>query len=62
MIYWESLQRKKHLAVVDEYGGTSRIVILENVIEEILGDINDNLVYSKIDKNNYIFDGKITKQ
>lgn len=58
--------RKNHLAiVVDEYGGTSGLVTLEDVIEEIVGDINDefdddDLSYSKIDVNNYIFDGKTT--
>lgn len=59
-------ERKNHLAiVVDEYGGTSGIVTLEDVIEEIVGDIHDefdddDISYSKIDANNYIFDGKIT--
>lgn len=58
--------RKNHLAiVVDEYGGTSGIVTLQDVIEEIVGDINDefdddDLQYSKIDSNNYIFEGKTT--
>ena len=58
--------RKNHLAiVVDEYGGTSGLVTLEDVIEEIVGDINDefddeDLHYSKIDVNNYIFEGKTT--
>ncbi|WP_438972842.1 gliding motility-associated protein GldE [Polaribacter sp.] len=58
--------RKNHLAiVVDEYGGTSGLVTLEDVIEEIVGDINDefdddDLQYSKIDVNNYIFEGKTT--
>ena len=58
--------RKNHLAiVVDEYGGTSGLVTLEDVIEEIVGDINDefdddDLSYSKIDENNYIFEGKTT--
>lgn len=58
-------ERKNHLAiVVDEYGGTSGLVALEDVIEEIVGDISDefddeDLSYSKIDNNNYVFDGKI---
>lgn len=62
----EFQEMKKHLAiVVDEYGGTSGIVTLEDVIEEIVGDINDefddeDLTYSKVDENNYIFEGKIT--
>lgn len=62
----EFQEKKKHLAVVvDEYGGTSGIVTLEDVIEEIVGDINDefdddDLTYSKLDENNYIFEGKIT--
>jgi gliding motility-associated protein GldE len=57
-------EKKNHLAiVVDEYGGTSGLVTLEDVIEEIVGDINDefdddDLSYSKIDENNYIFEGK----
>ena len=60
----EFQEKKNHLAiVVDEYGGTSGIVTLEDVIEEIVGDINDefddfDITYSKIDHNNYIFEGK----
>ena len=56
---------KSHLAfVVDEYGGTSGLVSLEDVIEEIVGDISDefddeNINYSKIDDKNYLFEGKI---
>lgn len=62
----EFQDKKNHLAVVvDEYGGTSGIVTLEDVIEEIVGDISDefddeDLIYSKLDDFTYIFEGKTT--
>lgn len=61
----EFQSKKSHLAiVVDEYGGTSGLVSLEDVIEEIVGDISDefddeNLNYSQIDDKNFLFEGKI---
>ena len=60
----EFQEKKIHLAfVVDEYGGTSGIVTLEDVLEEIVGEINDEFdedgtQYSKLDDNNYIFEAK----
>ncbi|QYJ68699.1 gliding motility-associated protein GldE [Flavobacterium litorale] len=57
---------KNHLAiVVDEYGGTSGLISLEDILEEIVGDISDefddeDIIYSQIDDKNYLFDGKIS--
>ncbi|MFV0529997.1 MAG: gliding motility-associated protein GldE [Flavobacteriales bacterium] len=57
-------EKKVHIAiVVDEYGGTSGIISLEDIIEEIVGEISDefddeDILYSKIDENNYTFEGK----
>ncbi len=64
----EFQEKKVHLAiVVDEYGGTSGIVTLEDVIEEIVGDISDEfdimedeISFDKIDDHTYMFEGKTT--
>jgi putative hemolysin len=60
----EEFQKSKvHMAIViDEYGGTSGLITLEDILEEIVGDIADefdeeNMFFTKISKNEYIFDG-----
>ena len=62
----EFQHKKIHLAiVVDEYGGTSGLISLEDIMEEIVGDISDefdeeSLSYSKLDEKTYVFEAKIS--
>lgn len=60
----EFKEQKKHQAiVVDEYGGTSGLITLEDIIEEIVGEISDeyddeDVMFSKLDNSTFIFEGK----
>lgn len=60
----EFQEKKIHMAiVVDEYGGASGVVTLEDVLEEIIGEItdefdDDDITYTKVDDNTYVFEGK----
>lgn len=62
----EFKEKKIHSAiVVDEYGGTSGLISLEDIIEEIVGDISDefddeDIIFSKLDQSTYVFEGKTT--
>jgi gliding motility-associated protein GldE len=57
-------EKRVHMAiVVDEYGGTSGLITMEDVIEEIVGEINDefdddDVAFNKLDENTFIFEGR----
>lgn len=60
----EFQEKKMHMAiVVDEYGGASGLITLEDILEEIVGDItdefdDDEIIYTKIDEQTYLFEGR----
>ncbi|MEK6477599.1 gliding motility-associated protein GldE [Catalinimonas sp. 4WD22] len=64
MLLKEFQDKRVHMAiVVDEYGGTSGLITLEDIIEEIVGEINDefddnDVHYNKLDDNTYVFEGR----
>lgn len=59
-------EKRVHMAiVVDEYGGTSGLITMEDIIEEIVGEINDEfdedeIAFNKLDENTFVFEGKTT--
>lgn len=65
-LYFELQKEKQHIAIlIDEYGGFSGIVTLEDIIEEVMGDIDDEYdeaehIIEKIDDNNYYVDGNVS--
>jgi gliding motility-associated protein GldE len=63
-LFQDFKEKHVHMAiVVNEYGATSGLLTLEDIVEEIVGEINDeydddDIIYSQLDENTYIFDGK----
>jgi len=64
-LFHDFQEKQVHMAiVVDEYGGTSGLITMEDVIEEIVGEINDefdeetDIAYNKLDPNTFVFEGK----